>query len=614
MLNNANVAASHVININLLQSLSQAVNPYHRKFYAFLCFNDDSAYRQTLLKKMNFATFGIADTSSANLPYGPEFSMATLLFDLACEGTRSFWEMLDLEMMVTNKILLWNVSKEQHEMIKRKEGLEGIIEVYLVEEEQVDKEILVTKVTKKEFHRIPQFIPFAVWTNETLQILQPASSFISRDRYDLQGASIRVCIVIPTPDTRHHLADGVDRHIDTNTKHSYFVTLELLEFLNATPVYSYETIWGYFNKSSNSWNGMIQKLINRETDISGTAIWVTANRVSIIQYVYRTSAADVWFLFQNPRLSFTDNLFLLPFSQVTWICAFLLVPVLAVGITFIRYYSEVKIERQREEQKAELGESFYMILTIVCQQGFTNTIHSISARLLMFFSFFTLMLLYVSYAASLVALLQSSSKRINSLQDLLESKMKLGVEDAAYNRIYFAMQRDPIKKAIYERKVINRDGTKNFIPVEKGIEKVRNELYAFHTEVGNAYRFITESYNQNEKCRLNRLKYLEVDSPYHLIRKNATYKEIVTVALSRITEHGILKKVTEPFYAEKPGCTGSSVKFFAINLHDVQPAFIFLGSGYAISLLIFVMEVLIAQHHKRKKLNRVEVEELEEIE
>lgn len=36
----------------------------------------------------------------------------------------------------------------------------------------------------------------------------------------------------------------------------------------------------------------------------------------------------------------------------------------------------------------------------------------------------------------------------------------------------FQMQRDPTKKALYERKVINRDGTKNFLPVELGMQKV----------------------------------------------------------------------------------------------------------------------------------------------
>lgn len=282
---------------------------------------------------------------------------------------------------------------------------------------------------------------FAIWTNNTLKILQPKKTFLTRERYDLQGASIRVCIVIPTPDTFYHLTDGVDRHIDTNTKHGYIVTLELLDFLNATPAYSYETTWGYFNKTTNTWPGMIQRLIDNRADISGTPIWVTGNRVSIIQYVYRTSAADVWFLFQNPRLSLTDNLFLLPFSKVTWICAFLMVPVLAVGIYFIQYFSDWKFKTEESlDKEPKIVESVYMILTIVCQQGFTNKISSVSSRLLMFFSFFTLMLLYVSYAASLVALLQSSSKRISTLQDLLESKMKIGVEDTAYNRIYFAVR------------------------------------------------------------------------------------------------------------------------------------------------------------------------------
>lgn len=34
------------------------------------------------------------------------------------------------------------------------------------------------------------------------------------------------------------------------------------------------------------------------------------------------------------------------------------------------------------------------------------------------------------------------------------------------------MQREPTKKAIYERKVINRDGSNNFLPVEIGVQKV----------------------------------------------------------------------------------------------------------------------------------------------
>lgn len=47
------------------------------------------------------------------------------------------------------------------------------------------------------------------------------------------------------------------------------------------------------------------------------------------------------------------------------------------------------------------------------------------------------------------------------------------------------------------------------------------------------------------------------------------------------------------------------MKFFAITLHDVQPAFIFLISGYALSLLFFIMEVAAAKHQQSRNLNKV---------
>lgn len=301
----------------------------------------------------------------------------------------------------------------------------------------------MSPVIKQEFNSNVRFETFATWINDTLVVVRPKQELISKSRYDLQGAPIRICIVIPTPDTFNHLTDGVDRHIDTNTKHGFVVTHELLDFLNATGNYSFASTWGYYNKTSDNWTGMIQKLVNNEADVGGTPVWITSTRVPIIHYVYRTTTANVLFLFQNPRLSFTENLFLLPFSQITWICFVLLVPVLGCGITFVRYFSEWKLrervadEAQLDMEEPTLKDSFYMVVTIICQQGFTSRINSISARLLMFFSFVTLMLIYVSYAASLVALLQSSSRRINSLQDLLESKMTIGVEDTPYNRIYF---------------------------------------------------------------------------------------------------------------------------------------------------------------------------------
>ena len=44
-----------------------------------------------------------------------------------------------------------------------------------------------------------------------------------------------------------------------------------------------------------------------------------------------------------------------------------------------------------------------------------------------------IMFLYISYSASIVALLQSKSHSINTLKDIYESGIEIGVENISYN-------------------------------------------------------------------------------------------------------------------------------------------------------------------------------------
>jgi len=55
----------------------------------------------------------------------------------------------------------------------------------------------------------------------------------------------------------------------------------------------------------------------------------------------------------------------------------------------------------------------------------------------MFVLFTSVIFLYTAYSACIVALLQSSTDRIKTLKDLLDSGLTLAVEDVVYNRHYF---------------------------------------------------------------------------------------------------------------------------------------------------------------------------------
>lgn len=75
----------------------------------------------------------------------------------------------------------------------------------------------------------------------------------------------------------------------------------------------------------------------------------------------------------------------------------------------------------------------------ISQQGTDVEPKSVSGKIATVFAFISLMFLYTSYSANIVALLQSTTDSIRTLDDLLSSRIKLGVEDIVYAHYYFSV-------------------------------------------------------------------------------------------------------------------------------------------------------------------------------
>lgn len=90
-----------------------------------------------------------------------------------------------------------------------------------------------------------------------------------------------------------------------------------------------------------------------------------------------------------------------------------------------------------QDNNCRLNDVPIIIFGALCQQGTAVTPNSVTGRIIMAIAFTILMFLYVSYSANIVALLQSPSNQIKTLQDLYESKLDVSVEDTVYNRYYF---------------------------------------------------------------------------------------------------------------------------------------------------------------------------------
>lgn len=79
---------------------------------------------------------------------------------------------------------------------------------------------------------------------------------------------------------------------------------------------------------------MVGQLIRDEAELGATPLFMTVDRVSIIQYIASPTPTGSRFIFRSPKLSYTDNVYLLPFDDFVWYCLMLLVLVTAMFLTF----------------------------------------------------------------------------------------------------------------------------------------------------------------------------------------------------------------------------------------------------------------------------------------
>lgn len=63
---------------------------------------------------------------------------------------------------------------------------------------------------------------------------------------------------------------------------------------------------------------MIGQLVDGHAEIGASPLFVTVDRVAIIEYIAMPSPTRSKFVFRKPKLSYTNNVFLLPFNRMLW--------------------------------------------------------------------------------------------------------------------------------------------------------------------------------------------------------------------------------------------------------------------------------------------------------
>ena len=94
---------------------------------------------------------------------------------------------------------------------------------------------------------------------------------------------------------------------------------------------------------------------------------------------------------------------------------------------------------------------------------------------------------------------------------------------------------DPVRRSIYTQKVSPAGRPHLFLPLEEGIKRIRTSRFAFHVELGPGFKFVSDTFLEEEKCSLQTITFFtEFTEPHVAVKKNSAFKEILTVRCVQI--------------------------------------------------------------------------------
>lgn len=130
-----------------------------------------------------------------------------------------------------------------------------------------------------------------------------------------------------------------------------------------------------------------------------------------------------------------------------WRCCFLI-----IAIAIITLYSQFLHPMLRTE--ASFVDVVSFVWGAVCQQSTNLIVPTISARFASLTVSLATLAIFTSYSANIVALLQSPSHMIRTIDDLMKSPLKMALQEAGYNRYNYIQENISLLKKVYEEKIM----------------------------------------------------------------------------------------------------------------------------------------------------------------
>lgn len=279
-----------------------------------------------------------------------------------------------------------------------------------------------------------------------------------------------------------HLESGDAIHINSMSRLNYRLFQIMQQMYNFKIFLQRAHMWGYLKNGF--WQGALGMLSRKEVDISVSGQQWKNEHYGALEATTNTYVVRTKFIFRHPKLVDAAHVFTTPFTNIAWICIFI---VCVISSYFLRQIFVVENHRKIKTHFADQtinedswSNSILLVFGIILQQGYANEPILVSSRIVTLTVLFFSLLIFQFYSSFIVgSLLTEPPKTIKTMKQLLHCPLEFGVDNMPYILDNFEQSIEESAVKLYQRIIQTRN--ESVMTLDEGLNLIKTGGFAFNT-------------------------------------------------------------------------------------------------------------------------------------
>ncbi|XP_052420093.1 glutamate receptor ionotropic, delta-2-like isoform X2 [Carassius gibelio] len=353
-------------------------------------------------------------------------------------------------------------------------------------------------------------------------------------------------------------------------------------------------------QADGTWNGLIGELVFKRADVGLSALTITPERESVIDFTTRYMDYSVGVLLRKAERTVDMFACLAPFDLSLWACIAGTVILVGTLVYLLNWLNPPRLP-MGSVSSTTLYNSMWFVYGSFVQQGGEVPYTTLATRMMMGVWWLFALIVISSYTANLAAFLTISriENSIQSLQDLAkQTDLPYGtvLDSAVYDQVRSKslnpFERDPMYSQMW--RMINRTGgaENNVEESKEGIRKVKYGRFAF---VWDAAVLEYVAIN-DEDCSLYTVSNNVADRGYGIAMQHGSpYRDIFSQRILELQQNGDMDILKLKWWPRDSPCdlyspVGTRKNGSALDIHSFAGVFFVLAAGVVLSCLIATVE------------------------